>query len=98
MALNEYDRDKELEACRSQDNSRRESEESLTLDILHVGDVFDYTVPVVTVITVKLQHVVVTEAEKGGTKQYDVFLKHSQGLQLRVPCSIKVLKSYYMLR
>ena len=88
------------EACGTQDNSLSESEDcsSFTLDILHVGDVFDYTVPVVTVITVKLQHVVVSvpEAERGETKQYDVFLKHSQGLQWRVPCCIKVLESCYV--
>ena len=85
------------EACRTQDNSLSESEDSssFTLDILYVGDIFDYTVPV---ITVKLQHVVVSvpAAEKGGTKQYDVFMKHSQGLQWRLPCCIKVLESCYV--
>ncbi len=70
------------------------------MDIIHVGDVFNYTIPTFNVITVKVQHGVTSVWDEGQRKtvQYDIFLKtpQSDNYNWRVPCSIRVSESCYV--
>lgn len=73
-------------------------EDNYTINILSVGDVVKYTIPTFKVITVDLQHTVasVWNEDEDRTVHLDMFLKHSPAVQLRVPCSIKVLDSCHI--
>ena len=74
------------------------AEDSYTIDILSVGDLVKYTIPTFTVITVDLQHAVASVWNEGEdrTIHFDVFLKYSPEVELRVPCSIKALDSCHI--
>ncbi len=58
------------------------------LDIIHIGEVFNYTIPT---FNVKVQHAVTIVFEiKRKTVQYDIFLIIPQSDCCCVPCSIRV--------
>ncbi len=78
----------------SEDQGDREAEDTAggyTMDIIHVGDVFNYTIPTFNVITV-------WDEGQRKTVQYDIFLKtpQSDNYNWRVPCSIRVSESCYV--
>ncbi len=75
-----------------------EAETESVIDVLHAGDVLNYTIPSCSVITVKVQHAVISvwDGDKSETVQFDVFFKHCPEQPLRVPCSVEVLDSCYV--